>query len=214
MSSDESGRTRTAGGEIEIVDRSHLIAAQRLMSDLSWLRREAGNPSLGELVKLSQHKLSKSTLDDHLAGRRTRVPPWKLVSAYVSACQSAAASTGLDIERLGTLEEWHALWAAALEGDCDAMSSIRLSSSTLPGPGTVAVPEMKVVDELPDHSDAGKTQILRGQGPPTGSIAPVLQRLEDDLSRLAKTMPDHTGLLVVTSGPIVGSYSASVSGVM
>jgi hypothetical protein len=45
--------------EVEIVDRSHPAAAEGLVSDLSRLRREAGSPSLGQLVKLSQHKLSK-----------------------------------------------------------------------------------------------------------------------------------------------------------
>jgi hypothetical protein len=110
---DESGRT-SGGGKIS--DNSHEVARERLVSDLNSLRRAAGNPSLGHLVKLSQHRLSKSTLDDHLKGQRSRLPPWRLVSAFVSACHEAAASTGLDVGRLGTLDEWMSVYKAAVEG--------------------------------------------------------------------------------------------------
>lgn len=88
-----------------------------MLSALNVLRQEAGQPSLGQLVKLSGHKFSKSTLDDHLSGRRARLPSWRFVAAYVEACHEAAKSTGLEPEQLGTTEEWRARWLTALRGD-------------------------------------------------------------------------------------------------
>jgi FHA domain len=88
-----------------------------LLSELSVLRQEAGQPSLGQLVRLSGHKFSKSTLDDHLSGRRARLPSWRFVAAYVEACHEAAKSTGLEPAQLGTTEEWRDRWLTALRGE-------------------------------------------------------------------------------------------------
>ena len=108
------------------MDTPHALAAERLVADLNKLRMDAGSPSLGQLVRLSQRKLSKSTLNDHLRGGEQARRG--VVSAYVAACQAAAGSTGLDVARLGTLEEWHDRWVAALHGDSGALSPNRESA--------------------------------------------------------------------------------------
>lgn len=122
---DDSGTVRTAeGGEGGIVDSGRTVAVDRLIDDLNRLRLEVGNPSLGRLEQLSRGQLSKTTLDDHLAYRRVRLPPWHLVAAYVAACHHAAAATGLDVERLGTLKDWHGRYLAAVTGDSNAQYPI------------------------------------------------------------------------------------------
>ena len=201
------GRVRTSpddGGAVaEIVEPSPCAAAERLIADLNWLRRDSGNPSLGQLVKLSERKPSKSTLDDHLAGRRTRLPPWRLVSAYVSACHAAAGSTGLDVERLGTLEEWHTRWVAASKGVLDAASPIRKPASVASRTVSLAdVAGLEALSGQPPRSDS--TEV--GQPKPAGaSISPILHRLEGDLSALEKSLSPYTALLLVTSGSTVGT---------
>jgi FHA domain len=39
------------------------------------------------------------------------------VAAYVEACHAAAKSTGLQADRLGTIDQWRARWLAALRGE-------------------------------------------------------------------------------------------------
>lgn len=112
------------------MDSRHAVAAEALVEDLKQLRIEVGNPSLGRLAQLSGGQLSKSTLDDHLARRRVRLPPWHLVASYVTACHQAAASTGLDVERLGSLKDWHGRYLAALEGDAYVQCPIDRESTS------------------------------------------------------------------------------------
>jgi hypothetical protein len=106
------------------VDFGRAEAIERLIDDLNQLRLEVGNPSLGRLEQLSGGQLSKTTLDDHLSYRRVRLPPWHLVAAYVTACHRAAAATGLDVERLGTLKDWHGRYLAAVTGNANARCPI------------------------------------------------------------------------------------------
>ena len=165
------------------MDTSHTQAVALLIDELRELRRRAGSPTLGELVRRSQNKMSKSTLNAYLSGRRVSLPPWRLVSAYVDACRAAAESTGLDHGKLGTLDEWLARWDAAMKGDCEAVSPIREStSSALP---TAPLNDLDI--------DAG------------ASAGPVLQRLEKDLLRLQESLSVYSGLLIVTNGPRFGA---------
>ena len=101
----------------KIVDSDHAAAKARLLADLRLLREESGQPSLSQLVKLSGHKFSKSTLDDQLSGRRSKLPSWRFVAAYVEACHAAASSTGLEVSRFGTIEQWRSLWLWAFRGE-------------------------------------------------------------------------------------------------
>lgn len=165
------------------MDSSHNKAIALLINELRELRRRSGSPSIGELVRLSQNKVPRSTLNGYLSGRRVSLPPWRLVSAYVVACHAAAESTGLDRGRLGTLDEWHARWDAARMGDCEAVGPIRESTSS-------ALSTIHL-DDL--DADAG------------ASTGPVLQRLEKDLLKLQRSLSPYAGLLIVTNGPRFGS---------
>lgn len=111
----------------------HAAAVRQFVEHLNILRRESGNPSLGRLVELSEHKLLKNTLDDHLSGRRVRLPTWELVAAYVVACHRAAASTGLEVQALGGLRDWHNRYKAALEGNAQASCPVNVQHREMTG---------------------------------------------------------------------------------
>ena len=104
-------------------------ARDRFVAELRLLREEAGQPSLGQLVKLGDHKFSKSTLDDQLSGRRTQLPSWRFVAAYVEACHAAAISTGLDVGQLGTTDQWRTRWLEAFR-DSNQVASRPIKSSS------------------------------------------------------------------------------------
>jgi pSer/pThr/pTyr-binding forkhead associated (FHA) protein len=191
------------------LERSHRQAAESLVSDLNSLRRAAGSPSLGQLVRLSQDKLAKATLDDHLSGRRKRLPPWSLVSAYVRACHDAATETGLDARRLGTIDDWQARWTAALEGNVDASSPLRESFNTTGIPARIGEQAIAMQGHLPpgetsQQFEADRPTMIAGPNS-TASIAPVLQQLEEKVSKRAQSLPSHTGLLVVTNSVTIGT---------
>jgi pSer/pThr/pTyr-binding forkhead associated (FHA) protein len=173
------------------------LSRQRLVADLNQLRRTAGSPSLGELVRLSQRKLSRSTLHDHLAGKRTQLPPWRLVSAYVAACHAAAERTGLNAEQLGTLEEWHERWVAAANFGYNETNLAKNPNDAIPHSA------FEKTEKIPISSAARSRQTLNDTLSST-SIPAVMQRLEDDLFALEKSLPQYTGLLVVINGPNVG----------
>ena len=178
-----------------MVDPSDVVAVERLIADLNALRRQSGNPSLGRLAALSGRELTTSTLHDHLTGRRPQLPRWELVSAYVSACRAAAASTGLDARRLGTLEEWKERWLAALNGDHDAACPIRGCSGV--DAKTVATPEIVVID-APSASQAGGHAV-------NVSTSSIIRDLKWDLSKLEESLPKHSGVLVAMNGPSIGT---------
>lgn len=184
------------------IERSHGPAAEYLISELNSLRRAAGNPSLGQLVRLSQHKLAKATLDDHLAGRRTRLPPWRLVSAYVSACHEAAASTGIDVRGLGTLEEWYTVWKAALEGDVGITNAQKFSLSF--GKQTSALREIGPAKENSKSLHAEPPTEGADPNGVTASIGPILRQIEEKSSKRVRSLPPHMGLLIVINGATIG----------
>lgn len=201
---DESGRAQG----VSAIEESHARAAESLVSDLNSLRRAAGDPSLGQLVRLSQDKLVKATLHDHLSGHRKRLPPWALVSAYVSACREAAAATGLDVGQMGTLDEWKVRWTAALEGNAEAESPLKASVNadrlTVLDRSTEALKQLDPAREASRRLDTEHPTEVADPNSATASIAPVLQQLEDKVSKRAQSLPAHTGLLVVTNGATIG----------
>ncbi|HUC26568.1 MAG TPA: FHA domain-containing protein [Streptosporangiaceae bacterium] len=182
-----------------------------LITELNRLREEAGRPSLGELVRLGKGKFSKSTLDDHLAGKRVTIPNWRLTSAYVTACHEAAKETGISIYRLGTLEEWRIRWAAARNGDRDAASPIRESDAIATykidpkemesnaEDDSFTLIQLKELDYRLSGKSSGTSDIT------TAGITTITRDIEESLSRLRDSLTDDTGLLVVTSGPGAGA---------
>jgi pSer/pThr/pTyr-binding forkhead associated (FHA) protein len=202
---------------VNAIEPSHATAAESLISELNALRRAAGNPSLGQLVRLSQRKLAKATLDDHLAGRRRRLPPWRLVSAYVTACHEAASSTGLDVRELGTLEEWYDVWKAALESNFRGFSPLKspTNADNASAPGkptqvlslddrTAALRKVHSIRESSKSFAADQPTIVGDPNNITASIGPVLQQIEERSSKRAQSLPSRTGLLIVINGATIG----------
>jgi len=167
-----------------MVETSRPPADESFTADLNELRRRAGNPSLEELERRSGRKLSKSTLNGHLLGQRALLPPWRLVSAYVSACHAAAQSTGIDRKTLGTLKQWSARWNAASNG--------------LPNPPTpfAESPTEPIDDEDNDPSRDPLSKIGRSQ-----PVDPLLRRLLADIQQTQRVLSADSALLAVISGP-------------
>jgi len=97
-------------------------ARRQFIDKLAKLRQDAGQPSLPALRRLSEklagpasgrRVLTESTTHDILTGKRRGLPSWIWVAAYVRACQAAAEQAELNPARLGSLDDWHKLWAAA-----------------------------------------------------------------------------------------------------
>jgi FHA domain len=192
---DDSGQH--LDGSHKLMDLSHEDARERLLASMKLLREEVGNPSLGDLVKQSGKHFSKSTLDDHLSGRRTQLPSWRLVAAYVSACHESAKLTGIDTIDFETLEEWRTRWLSALRGD----------ESTTVSTYAVSRKDLEDLSKLQNSRAMDRSTII-SRNEHTGEITGIMLRLEEDLSRLGDSLPIDTGLFVVLSGPIVGTRFA------
>jgi hypothetical protein len=168
-----------------------------LLAALNDLRQEAGQPSLGQLVKLSGHKFSKSTLDDQLAGRRVQLPSWRFVAAYIEACHEAARSTGLEPEQLGTTEEWRTRWLAAMRGE----PSVRTQAWDRKELEEYARKELAKQEEQARREFVIKqasapTPRKRSEGFTTSNTAAFRMISEAVVSQLSD-MPRDTGLLFV-----------------
>jgi hypothetical protein len=114
--SDPHAVTRSGG----FVELDHGEAAQRFVRDLGELRERAGRPSYSTLERLSDHELKRATMSDILNGNRVRVPEWRFVAAFVTACRAAAEGNGLDPSTLGTVADWKRHWDGASHGVPDA----------------------------------------------------------------------------------------------
>jgi tetratricopeptide (TPR) repeat protein len=95
-------------------------AARRFVADLIRLRRDAGMPSYSTLERLSERRLSRSTMSDILTGKRVHLPDWRFVTAFVSTCRAAAEESDLDPAELGTPADWKRRWDTAVSGFPDA----------------------------------------------------------------------------------------------
>jgi hypothetical protein len=104
-------------------DRVGGTAQRSFIAQMKRLRRQAGDPSLPSMHRISQRLyregtitvvLSRSTISDVLAGtKRTKMPTWPWVFGFLETCRAAAAETGLDVESLGSTAEWCASWQEA-----------------------------------------------------------------------------------------------------
>jgi hypothetical protein len=177
-----------------------------MLSELRLLRQESGQPSLGQLVKLSDHKFSKSTLDDQLAGRRTRLPSWRFVEAYVKACHEAARSTGLDVDQLGavlgSVDEWRSRWLAALRGDLVVLPVLPRQ------PSTQAIDPREVEEYarrqfLAEHRTTTRKSPENFEHDPEASTSSFRAFSEIVISELAD-IPRDVGVLVVRNAIMDG----------
>lgn len=170
-----------------MVNTSSHKAVALLIRDLRKLRQCAGKPSLLELSRYSENTFSLRRTFEYLSRRRSSLPPWRLVAAYVIACHAAAAAADVDCGRLGTLNEWYARWEAASKGDCEAPCPIRASDSS----DAVTRTARTVVDDPDAYSIASTGQILHA--------------LDKDLLKLRGSLSAYSGLLIVTNGPRFGA---------
>jgi tetratricopeptide (TPR) repeat protein len=131
-------------------------AARRFVKDLYRLRRDAGMPSYSTLERLSDHRLSRSTVSDVLTGKRVRLPEWRFVAAFVATCRNAAAESDLDPAELGTPADWKRRWDAAAAGYTDV---------PYPGHGEAA-------HRGPGAQEALDTARFPGTAPPSPALFP------------------------------------------
>jgi hypothetical protein len=197
------GRTAITGTtrvEVERIESMQASAKDLLITDLKILRQESGQPSLNELARLSQGKFSKNAIDDHLSGRRTGIPNWRITSAYIHACHEFARSTGLSIERLGTMEEWRVRWQAANAGDRAAVIPVRDSNSS----STYTAMDVKAGPVLDGLGPTIAVSRSANYIDTTAGIIAMRDGLDIDVQSLKKALPTNAGILIVTNGPIIG----------
>lgn len=198
------GRTAITGTtrvEVERIESMQASAKDLLITDLKILRQESGQPSLNELARLSQGKFSKNAIDDHLSGRRTGIPNWRIMSAYIHACHEFARSTGLSIERLGTMEEWRVRWQAANAGDRAAVIPVRDSNSS----STYTAMDVKAGPVLDGLGPTIAVSRSANYIDTTAGIIAMRDGLDIDVQSLKKALPTNAGILIVTNGPIIGA---------
>ena len=88
-------------------------AVTRFAEELRSLRVEAGNPPFAEIARLSGHRIMKAAIRDQLSGKSRRLPDAAFVTAFYEACLALAKTGGRGSDRLGTLDQWLDLLAAA-----------------------------------------------------------------------------------------------------
>jgi hypothetical protein len=188
--------------EVKIEDSHDKEARDRFLAALRLLREEVGQPSLSQLVKLGGHKFSKSTLDDQLAGRRSRLPSWRFVAAYVEACHAAADSTGLDVSRLGTIDQWRTQWLTAFR---NPISETSLVAQLVAEAAQVAenkttraldLSTMRDIVSTPSPPISYPSEFVRDPSASTDSIRVAVRR--NELSEL-EHLPNTAGMLVITN---------------
>lgn len=146
-------------------------ATALLIDDLRELQRRAGSPSAEKLATHSPHNISAATFRRLVSKHRADLPSWKHVSAFVTACLTAAESSGLEKSQLRTVDEWLARWESAKSGSLDSVS--------------IFVPTV-TFSALDADADPGLQ----------ASIEQVLERLDKDLAKRQKSLSRNTGLLV------------------
>lgn len=187
---------------VERIGPMQASAKDLLIADLKLLRQESGYPSLNEIARRSRGKFSKNTIDDHLSGRRTGAPNWRITSAYIHACYEFAKSTGLNIERLGAMEEWRVRWQAAQAGDTAAVSPIKDSRN-------VMTHSMKDdVDQRSFSGPPGSTITVSRTEDYVGTTAGITARrnFRVDIPSLRESLPTNAAMLIVVSGPKIGAF--------
>ena len=173
----------------EISDAPCEAARERLIADLNFLRQEVGRPSLGRLVSLSDHKFSKTALDEQLSGKRSNIPSWQFVAAYIRACHAAASETGLEANRLGSIDEWLQYWKAIEQGNLAVGNPIRVAAQVM---------DRRGIRHLSNLESSHQTRIppIAADEATTSALAimtmPTLPRLE--------RISNRTGVLVIRNG--------------
>jgi hypothetical protein len=198
------------------VERGQDSVAQRFVDDLNQLRQRAGQPSYSTLERLSGHRLKRATMSDVLNGNRVKVPDWRFIHEFVTACRSAAAENRLEVERLGTVADWKRHWDGAVSGVIDARFPGH-GSQQFGAAGQILEPQGKAQD----HEAAAAGSRPEDSGDATGRPSAwgrVPSRLPDFVGRegwlaaLRQTLArdDRIGLIAIQGLPGVGKTQLAV----
>jgi outer membrane protein assembly factor BamB len=148
---------------------------QSFSDHLRRLRVAAGSPSLSDIRTLSGKTLERSTISDHLSGKRANPPPWDFVRHFFAACVANAELRERDIASLGTSKEWADRLDAATDGVVDAPCPVRGRPDSI-GPKrdsdpTAAVepkepePDAKPTDHVNEPAGNGDSRLDRKPKP-------------------------------------------------
>jgi hypothetical protein len=167
------------------VDRGQDSVEQRFVDDLKKLRQRAGQPSYSVLERLSDHQLRRATMSDILNGNRVRLPEWRFIQEFVSACRAAASENRLDEDQLGTVADWHRHWQDAANGVIGA----RFPGHGTGSPGTESSGTESSGETTEDRGFQGDTGTARPQpeDPATTAVSPALW------GPVPPRLPDFTG---------------------
>jgi hypothetical protein len=129
-------------------------AARWFAEELRRFLLQAGRPTLKELEDLSRSRLDlrilrPSTVNDHLHGKRARIPDWEWVFSFVTICRIYAERSHACLDELAGVPEWRHRWYIANRSCAD----------TAPWPVTGA--------HVTDRDAAGEGATVR-QGEPDG----------------------------------------------
>jgi NB-ARC domain len=198
------------------MERGEVSVARRFVDDLSELRQRAGQPSYSTLERLSGHRLKRATMSDVVNGNRVKVPDWRFIHEFLTACQSAAAENGLDVDQLGTVADWKRHWDGAVSGVIDARFPGHDSQHS-GAVGQIPEPEKNArgdaaaaADSSPEDSGAGPAApALWGRVPPR---LPDFTGREGWLVTLRQTLAraDRIGLVAIQGLPGVGKTQLAV----
>src|SRR3984893_13371234 len=198
------------------MERGRASVAQAFVNDLNQLRQRAGQPSYSALERLSGHQLKRATMSDVLNGNRIKVPDWRFIHEFVTACRSAAAENRIEVDRLGTVADWKRHWDGAVSGVIDAR---------FPGHGGqqsgVIGQVLEPQEKAQEHEAAapGSRPEVSGDGTAKPSLwGRVPSRLPDFVGRegwlatLRQTLArdDRIGLVAIQGLPGVGKTQLAV----
>lgn len=163
-------------------------AATRFVTDLVRLRRDAGMPSYSTLERLGERQLSRSTMSDILTRKRVRLPDWRFVVAFVTACRAAAADSALNPDDLGTPAAWKRRWDEAAAGITDATYPGQSDARPARGDGASTAlrpgPAVGIVETTPAPRVEPPAPAVSGEHPqPSVVWGPVPPRVHDFVGR-------------------------------
>ena len=155
-------------------------------------------------------------MSDVLNGNRIKVPDWRFIHEFVTACRSAAAENRIEVDRLGTVADWKRHWDGAVSGVIDARFPEHggQQSGVI---GQVLEPQEKAQDHeaaapgsRPEDSGDGTAKpSLWGRVP---SRLPDFVGREGWLATLRQTLArdDRIGLVAIQGLPGVGKTQLAV----
>jgi NB-ARC domain/Tetratricopeptide repeat len=198
------------------MERGQDSVAQRFVDDLNQLRQRAGQPSYSALERLSGHRLKRATMSDVLNGNRVKLPDWRFIHEFVTACRSAAVENRLEEDQLGTVADWKRHWDGAVSGVIDVRFPGHGGQQS-DAKGRILEPEEKTQDR--GAAAAGSRPEDSGDGTARPSLwGRVPSRLPDFVGRegwlatLRRTLArdDRIGLVAIQGLPGVGKTQLAV----